>query len=278
MNLWNKIENKISYHAVYDKSIIEALKFAKNNNFTGIQLSVESPHLSFEHLFHEKRVEIKDFCKNNELYINLHVPDDISLFNTNSQRQNGIFEYFKNLIKFANDISSQLITIHIGSMTTFPTDSLPEQKYPDEDLYFYRNSLKENLERLISLLDEPIILCIENYRIDSLILDVLQPFISNKKCWLCYDVAKAYYNEQHKNIEVSKFFHDNQKSIKQIHLHDVNENGRGHRVIGSGLIDFKKMLLHIPNAPTIDYCIEVRPSSKALESKKNLKRILNSSV
>ncbi len=278
MNLWNNIENKISYHAVYDKSIIEALKFAKINNFAGIQLAVESPHLSFEHLSHEKRIEIKDFIKNNGLYINLHAPDDISLFNTNPQLQTGIFEYFKDLLKFAHDVSSQLITIHIGSMTTYPTDLLPEQKYPNEDLNFYRNSLKENLEHLISLLDGSIILCIENYQIDSLILDVLQPFISNKKYWLCYDVAKAYYNKQHKNFEVNKFFLENQQSIKQVHLHDVNENGRGHRVIGSGLIDFNEILLNIPIAPVIDYCIEVRPRSKALESKKKLKQILRSST
>ncbi|MHA1476449.1 MAG: hypothetical protein ACTSQ5_14840, partial [Promethearchaeota archaeon] len=68
------------------------------------------------------------------------------------------------------------------------------------------------------------------------------------------------------------------KSIKQVHLHDVNENGRGHRVIGSGLIDFKDILLNIPNAPVIDFCIEVRPRSKALESLKNLKQILSSSA
>ena len=43
------------------------MKFAKNNNFSGIQLAVESPYLSFEHLSHEKRVEIKDFCKNKEI-------------------------------------------------------------------------------------------------------------------------------------------------------------------------------------------------------------------
>ncbi len=277
MNLWNIIEDKVSYHAVYDKSIIEALKFAKNNNFAGIQLAVESPHLSFEHLSHEKRVEIKNFCKNNGLYVNLHAPDDISLFNTNPQLQNGIFEYFKDLLKFAYDVSSKLVTIHIGSMTTFPTDSLPEQKYPVEDLNFYKNSLKENLERLISLLDGQIILCIENYRIDSLILDVLQPFISKKKCWLCYDIVKSFNNKRGKNIKVNKFFHDNRKSIKQVHLHDINENGRGHRVIGSGLIDFNKKLLNIKNAPVIDYCIEVRPRDKALESFKNLKQILSSS-
>jgi sugar phosphate isomerase/epimerase len=278
MNLWNHIENKVSYHAVYDNSIIEALKFAKKNNFAGIQLAVESPHLSFEHLSHEKRVIIKNFCKNNGLYINLHAPDDISLLNTNPQIQNGIFEYFMALFTFANDISSQIVTIHIGSMTTFPTDTTPERIYPDEDLDLYKNSLKKNLKHLISLLDEQIVLCIENYQINSLFLDILQPYISNKKCWLCYDVAKAFNNKQHKNIEVTNFFNKNQKSIKQIHLHDVNENGRGHRIIGSGLIDFKEFLLNIKNFPVIDYCIEVRPRSKALESLKNLKQILSSSA
>jgi len=276
MKLWNNIENKISYHAVYDKSIIDALKFAKKNNFAGIQLAVESPHLSFEHLSNEKRGEIKKFCINNGLYINLHAPDDISLLNTNLYLQNGIFEYFKNLFKFANDVSSRLVTIHLGSMTTFPTDSTPERTYPNEDLDFYKKSLKENLEHIISLLDGQIMLCIENYGINSLILDVLQPFISDKKCWLCYDVAKVYYNKQNKNFEVNKFFRENQKSIKQVHLHDVNESGRGHRIIGSGIIDIKEILLNIKDAPVIDYCIEVRPRSKALESKKNLKQIFSS--
>ena len=276
MNHWNAMKNKVSYHAVYDKSIIDALKFAKDNNFAGIQLAVESPHFSFEHIFQEKRKEIKNFCKNNGLYINLHAPDGISLFNTNPQLQNGIFEYFEELFIFAKDISSQLITIHIGTMTDFPTDSLPEQKYPDEDLNFYKKSLNENLERLISLLNGKVILCIENYQIDSSTLDILHSFIMNKKCWLCYDVAKAHNDKHHNNFEVDKFFQDNQKSIKQVHLHDVNENGRGHRVIGSGVIFFNEIMLSIKEAPVIDYCIEVRPRTKALESFRNLKQILNS--
>jgi len=276
MNIWKYVENKVSYHAVYDNSIIDALKFAKNNNFAGIQLAVESPHFSFEHLSHEKREEIKKFCNNNGLYVNLHAPDGISLFNTNHHLQNGIFAYFKELFKFAKDISSQMITLHLGTMTDFPTDSFPKQKIPDDDINLYKISLKENLNHLISLKDEQIILCIENYRIDSLILDVLQPFITNKKCWLCYDVAKAHYDKHHNNIEVDKFYQYNQKSIKQVHLHDVNENGRGHRVIGSGVINFNKMMFNIKEAPVIDYCIEVRPGSKALESLRNLKQIFES--
>ena len=42
------IFKRISYHAVYDDSILDALKFAKNNGFKGIQVGIETPHLSFE--------------------------------------------------------------------------------------------------------------------------------------------------------------------------------------------------------------------------------------
>ena len=48
--MWNEISKKISYHAVYDHSILEALYYAKENGFTGIQIAVETPHLSFENL------------------------------------------------------------------------------------------------------------------------------------------------------------------------------------------------------------------------------------
>ena len=49
----NSILDKISYHAVYDKSIVEALEYADANGFSGIQIAVEAPHLSFEKLSDE---------------------------------------------------------------------------------------------------------------------------------------------------------------------------------------------------------------------------------
>jgi len=40
--------NKVSYHAVYDDSILDALRFAKANGLAGVQVAVETPHLSLD--------------------------------------------------------------------------------------------------------------------------------------------------------------------------------------------------------------------------------------
>ncbi|MHA1719723.1 MAG: TIM barrel protein [Promethearchaeota archaeon] len=278
MNIWNNLRYKVSYHAVYDKSIIDALNFAKKNNFSGIQVAVESPHLSFEHLSNDDILEIKKFCLTNGLYITLHGPDDISLFTINQNLRKGIFSYYKSLFKFAKEISARLVTIHIGSMTTFSTDTSQEITYPEEDLELYKESLETNLQTLFSFLDKDITLCIENYMLNKLILDVLQPFISKKKCWLCYDLPKIYNKKLEKRVELEKYFLYNKQSIKQVHLHDINISGKSHRIIGSGLLNFEKNLFELKDAPIIDYCIEVRPRDQALESMKNLKRILNKST
>jgi hypothetical protein len=51
------ILSKVSYHAVYDDSILEALRFAKANGFAGVQVAVETPHLSLDLLSEAQPVE-----------------------------------------------------------------------------------------------------------------------------------------------------------------------------------------------------------------------------
>jgi hypothetical protein len=46
----NSILSRVSYHAVYDGSCLDAMRFAKANGFAGVQLADEAPHLSFERL------------------------------------------------------------------------------------------------------------------------------------------------------------------------------------------------------------------------------------
>ena len=75
------ILDKVSYHAVYDSSIMDVLRYAKVNGFAGVQLAVELPHLSFETATEREYCEIAEFCAANRLYMCLHGPDDVaSLF------------------------------------------------------------------------------------------------------------------------------------------------------------------------------------------------------
>ena len=39
--------DRITYHAVYDDTIVDALGYAHEHRFAGIQVGVETPHLSF---------------------------------------------------------------------------------------------------------------------------------------------------------------------------------------------------------------------------------------
>lgn len=274
--MWYEISKKISYHAVYDHSIIDALYYAKVNGFAGVQIAVESPHLSFEKLSNSQCKKIRTVCEKQDLYLTIHAPDAIiSLFTYNKHLKQGIFSYYNDLFNFAENIGAQLITIHLGEYTTFPTDTDPKIEIPDRDLKIYENTLHSNLRKLLILSNNRFIICIENYSFTALILDILQPYLKQEELWLCWDLAKTFNLELKKNENLEKFFLKNIKSVKQIHLHDIDSYGKSHKVIGSGVIDFSYFFSKLEISNILDFCIEVRPRERAHESLLNLKRLIN---
>ncbi|MHA2124485.1 MAG: sugar phosphate isomerase/epimerase family protein [Promethearchaeota archaeon] len=269
------ILNKISFHAIYNNNILESLHYAKEKGFSGIQIATEVPHFSFENLSNEQFSEIREFCEKEQLYITIHGPDIVtSLFTTNPHLKKGIFSYYKELFIFAEKINSKLISIHLGNITKYRTDTTPELELPEDDIKIYENVLKENLKTLLKLGNDDFFICIENYKMDLLILDILQPFLTRRDIWLCWDLAKTFTSSGIINKKLENFYIDNIKSIKQVHLHDLDSDGKSHRVVGSGIIDFKYFLKKFINLEVLDYCIEVRPHEKAYESLTNLRRII----
>lgn len=273
--MWNEISKKLSYHAVYDPSIIEALYYAKKNGFAGIQIAVETPHLSFENLSNRQCDEIQIICEEQGLYLTIHGPDTIaSLFTYNNHLKKGIFSYYNDLFNFAEKVNAQLITLHIGDYTKFPTDTDPIVEIPKGDLEFFENTMKNNLRTLLELPKNRFIICIENYGLTPLILDVIQPFLKKEAVWLCWDLPKTYNQKNQKDESIDNFFLKNLNSVKQVHLHDVNDYGKSHRVLGSGVLDFKYFLNKLNISNILDFCIEVRPQVKAYESLLNLKSLI----
>ena len=63
------MKNRISYHAVYDEGIADALSYAHSNGFAGIQIADESPHLSFERLSTDDIDELGELIENLRLYV-----------------------------------------------------------------------------------------------------------------------------------------------------------------------------------------------------------------
>jgi len=270
--VFDNVLNRITYHAVYDDSILDALHYARDNGFFGVQVAVETPHLSFERLSDRECDEIKEFVSQNGLWLSLHGPDETgSLFETSSLLTNGIFNYYAGLFSFAERTGARMVTVHLGKMTPFRTDNSPEQVVPEVDLALYEAALKTNLQRLIDLAAGRFVLCVESYNLDATALSVLQPRLDSGELFLCWDLAKTFNRGA---TEVEDYFRLNLGCVKQVHLHDVNSEGRSHRVIGSGRLDFPRYLSRLSAADVLEYCIEVRPREKAKESLENLKSIV----
>ncbi len=270
----NPIFDRVSYHAVYDASIIDALIYARDNGFAGIQVAVETPHMSFESLSDDKIAEIASFAASHNLYVTIHAPDETaSLFQPNRFLREGILNYYRALFEFAARIKARLVTIHIGQMAPFPTDTVREMTIPEEDRAIYREVVRQNLDQLLEFAAGRFTLCVENYALDQFSLLLLRSYLDAQKIALCWDIPKSWNNPI-----FERFFLSSLQHVKQVHLHDIRTDDTGrqrsHRVIGSGDIDFAYYLDQLTRADVLDYCIEVRPREKARESLQSLKKIL----
>ena len=261
------ILDRISYYAVYDDSILDALRYARDNGFTGVQVDAQSPHLSFEGLSDADCREIREFVTRNSMRLIIHTPDDnVSLYETSRYLREGILKYYEALFDFAEKACSQMVTFHLGNLATWKTDTEPFESQPAADIPIYHDALKSNLQRLIEMVDGRFVLCLENFKLTS--LEMLQSFLDDGRLSLCWDLAKT------EGPEFEAFMWKNLKHIRQVHLHDIRD-GRSHRVIGTGEIDLMHFLPRLGEAEVMDFCIEVRPREKALESSYNLKEMFD---
>ncbi|MFC1743912.1 sugar phosphate isomerase/epimerase family protein [Candidatus Riflebacteria bacterium] len=266
MDKCTDILDKVSYHAVYTSSIMEALRFAQANGFAGIRLAVESPHLSFERLTEEDIEEIAEFLKLHKLYISIHTPDEAtSLFQCSSYLKEGIINYFRGVFTFARRVNAKIITVHAGKRTEFLTAIEPVRRIPTEDVAIYEKEFRDNLELLLEISGGEFILCIENYGFDAQLQTLLQPYLQRQDIFLCWDLAKSYAKPDQEDFILA-----NLESVRQVHLHDVGfdrcGNRRSHLLPGTGAIDFNHYFTMLSKSRVLDYCIEVRPAEKARES------------
>ena len=268
------ILDKLSYHAVYDASIPDALRFASEHGFSGVQVAVESPHLSFENMTDDDCCEIAGLRHKKGLSVSLHCPDHVtSLFAFSPQLVEGIFGYYEALFTFAENIGARLITVHLGEASSFGTDTHPRVRTPGQDVPVYLRTLEVNLRRLVDLSAGRFVLCVENYQMEPMLFDILQPYLERGELALCWDVAKTYDGQLNINELIDDYFRRNIGFVRQVHLHDLRD-GQSHMVIGSGSLDFGRFLPDLAKADVMDFCIEVRPREKALESVVALRSIV----
>ncbi len=130
-------------------------------------------------------------------------------------------------------------------------------------------ALRQSLNFLLrSPLLANFILCVENntHFHFKFINQVLPEFFASGHLFLGWDVGHSYRGEP----QIEEFILKYKDYIKHIHLHDVKD-GRDHRVIGEGEINFTNVRQKIKQCQNLErILIEVRTLAGIKQSLKNL--------
>lgn len=275
MTNYTSIENRLSYHAVYDDSIAAALHWAATNGFRGVQIPVQVPHFRVLELSQSECDEIEYLQRVRGLHLTLHAHDDnVSLFETDLRLRQGILEYYRKVFAAARRLHALLVTIHLGAPPRFPTAGSTGRKQPEQDLRSWSRAATENLQGLVEISRGEPLICVENFSFTPDVQAVLQPFLDREELALCWDIAKCYDRKLNLDTEQEEFVLRNGEHVMQVHLHDIDVEGRSHRVIGTGVIDFAGHLQKLAEHNVLDFCIEVRPRESARASLEALKQML----
>jgi len=99
-----------------------------------------------------------------------------------------------------------------------------------------------------------------------------QTSIRWRRTKICRDLAKTHGDEG-----LRQWLWANAGCVRQVHLHDLRD-GRSHRALGAGTLDFMQFLPLLAGENVLDWCMEVRPREKAIESLAVLKEMLRSAA
>jgi sugar phosphate isomerase/epimerase len=268
------IRGRLSYHAVYEPTIPAALRWAKAAGFRGVQLAIEAPHLAPATLSDDEVPRLASLVRSEALTVSLHAHDRAAnLFETAEPLVEGMHAYFRELLEFASAIAARHVTFHAAPAATWPTADRQTSR-PDIDQGLYERAFESNMERLLDSSPRGLVLCVEDGPDDPWIRDLCQPYITSGDLGICWDLAGSYDSQGRKRTDLDNWYRRNVSRVVQVHLHD-KVDGQGHRVIGTGEVDFVEPLALLAEADVRDFVIEVRPKEAAAESRDNLLEMLS---
>jgi len=273
MSDFNKVLSKVGFHAVYEKSIREAVDLACKYGFSSVQIETAMPQFFPEIYDGDAREQIRRYADDKKVTLKVHEPgEDFSLQTLHASIQRAVIKRLKEVIDFAADLGARLVTIHPGTVPVFTIPgrgNIPiDVQYPQ----LHIQSLKVALLELSHYTSEKTLLCIENSPFTSAVMKVLSEMLKENRIFLTWDLAKLYRNDGTIYAEIESFFLEHIDKVRECHLHDRNRE-HGHQIIAQGFVDFKRYLTLLSNYD-VDYTIEVRPIGNAAKSLEALRKIL----
>lgn len=215
-------------------------------------------------------INIRNYAKEKGVVITFHAPgDNVSLFCDYPLIRDGIIRQFKMMIEKANFLEARHITIHAGAYPIFKKSGTRNDDYTMIYNDYYEDILYDNLKDLIISTNKTLI-CLENYNFNILIMNVAKKLINNGYAlYLTLDTAKIYSKNFQINKEVFAFYTKYKDLVREIHIHDSNEQFGSHQIVGTGIVDFSLFREYIQNDSTY-LNFEIRPIESAIIAKERL--------
>lgn len=260
---------KTGYHAVFAENYFKGIDDAKKYDFEFAQFDLGVPAYFLNELTEEKLLEIKKYAEDSGVEITFHSPgDNTSLFSDYPLIRRGILNEFKLMLEKANVIGARHMTFHTGVYPKFKKNGEKSKPFYAEH---YEKVLYENLKELINASGN-VMVCVENDSLDDTARKVMQRLIDEKeRLYLTLDTAKMYVSSDEMNDDDYSFFLKNKAQIREIHIHDKNDQFGSHQTVGDGYVDFLLFKPFINEDTYLNF--EVRPIEAAKQSKDNLKPI-----
>ncbi|TFG30009.1 sugar phosphate isomerase/epimerase [Candidatus Thorarchaeota archaeon] len=268
-----------AYHVVYDENMLDALKYASENNWNGMVPDIGVPTFSPEKISSEERIRLRDFARNHSIEWGFHAPcDDVSLLSLYPPIRTGIITYFKQIINLARELSigPTNVVLHAGTLPSFrKAGNQSSDSFSELHLESYSQTLRENLSELLKHARPHVRLTIENHDWTPLVRNVIEHLIP-QGLKLCLDIPKLYGSDLKIKPDDWNLFQRYQSSIEAVHIHDVIPQIGSHQVVGNGLIDFEPTLKFLSKLSTKpQYVFEVRPREEAQRSLQNIGQMMN---
>ena len=264
---------RVGYHAVYEKSIREAIDLAIEHGFSSVQIETAMPQFFPERCDPQTRREIGDYAEDGNVTLKVHAPgEDFSLQTLHSSVQRAVLERLKEVIDFACDLGAKMVTVHSGIVPVFTVPAKGGVPINVQYPALCAQRLKTALAELADYSEGRILLCVENSPLSATLMNLLPEMLEDGKLSLAWDLAKMYKADRTVDAEVESFFMEHLGKVRECHLHDRTRK-HGHQIIGEGFVDFKRYLSLLSDYD-VEYTIEVRPIENAVKSLEALRKII----
>ena len=241
-----------------------------------MQLSLDFPWFFPEKISSGSRAEIKNYCESAGVRLCFHGPSDLPLMNRHEMVRLGGINRMLEMLDLAVDLNGKYFVFHPGRLAFYSVGRkevvFMEKRFPEKHAEIFTSSAA----RLLDHAGARIKICIENtHDLPALFLNAISELADNNGLCLAWDVGHTENLPPGDRAKMLKFYTENIKYVKLVHLHDITKEG-GHKALGSGILNLSAYL-EIINTIKADTVLEIFPQNSLIDSIKYLNALKQTS-